>query len=396
MPGPVELLVASETGAAPIPWRVFVAETVTGRIIEDVPFVGNPQWTYGLNSAGSLQVSVPIGAIDKADLRGLLDYWRLSWGIARGGHIFQCGPVVTHAFTDNEGPPTIQIGAAGIWSLFSTKRVLANPAWVGTNLAEAAADVELSDLSLHTIAKRLVQNDMTRNGNLPVVLPADILGTSERSYPGYDLAYVGERLSQLTQVIDGPETEFRPEYTDLDRTHVQWRMRIGNPRLGNLGLPHAFDYMKGSLSNVDEDGDGSMQQFRTWARGNGMERGLLLGHYADLSLVANDWPMLENIDGDHSSATETATLNGWARADVETYKRPIVKWSARVRLDGTDGRGEASGSPTVDELAVGDNGMFNIKNHRWIVDGEYGRRILTIASGGDLTTGILTLQGVSA
>lgn len=398
MTGPAELssqlLGITPPGSAVIPWRVFVAETVTGRIVEDVPFVGNPQWTYGLNVAGSLQITVPVGPLEKSDLRSLLDYWRLSWGIAYGSHILQCGPVVTHQYDDVDGPPVIQVGAAGIWALFSSKRVLANPAWAETNLAEAAADTNLTGLSLHTIAKRLVQNDMTRNGNLPIVLPADIAGVQEREYPGYDLAYVGERLANLTQVIDGPEVEFRPRYTSPARTHVEWELRIGNPRLGNLGLPHSYDYMIGALTHLGEDGDGSQQQFRTWARGNGMERGLLLGHYADLSLVTAGWPMLEHVDGDHTSATETVTLDGWAQADVQTYMRPIRTWSARIRLDGTNGRGEVTGSPTIAELETGDTGLFNVRNHRWFDDGTYGQRILAIGSGGDQTTALLTLQGV--
>jgi hypothetical protein len=377
-----------------IPWRLFAADTVTGRIIEDIPFVGYPQWTYGLNQAGSLQPKVPIGAIDKARLRALTDYWRISWGFAWGHHIWQCGPVVTRRFSDVDGPPVLDVGCAGIWSLFSTKRVLANPAWTGTNIADPDADTTLTGLSLHTIAKRLVQNDMTRNGTLPIVLPADITGTAERTFPGYDLAYVGERLGQLTQVIDGPEVEFRPEYTDSTRTAVQWRMRTGNPRLGDLGLPHAWDYHR-ALTHVDDDGDGSGQQFETWVRGNGMERSLLTGHHADLQLVGAGWPKLESVDGNHTSATEQSTLDGWAQADVETYRRGITKWSGRVRIDGTDGQGNMTGSPTMDSVSVGDNAFFQVRDHRWIADGVYGQRLLSVSSGGDLSTVQLGLMEVS-
>jgi hypothetical protein len=372
-------------------WRLFVAETVTGKIIRDVPFVGYPQWSYGLNMTGALSANVPIGAIDKAALRALLDYWRLSWGLSWGDYIWQCGPVVTYRYTDVEGPPVVNVGSAGIWALLNTKRIVANPAWAGTNIADDDADSSFTTMSLHTIAKRLVQNDMTRNGSLPIVLPSDIAGTQERTYPGYDLAYVGERLAQLTQVIDGPEVEFRPEYTNSSRTAIQWRMRIGNPRLGNLGLPHAFDYGQ-ALTDVDEDGDGSQQQFETWARGNGMERTLLTGHYADTSLVSVGWPKLEAVDGNHTSATEQVTLDGWARADVETYKRGITKWAGEVRIDGTDGRDKDTGSPSLDTVSAGDSAFFQLRDHRWIPDGVYGQRIISVASGGDLTTAQLGLM----
>ena len=375
-----------------LPWRLFVAETTTGKIIRDLPFVGAPQWSYGLNMAGGLSAKIPIGAISKDELRAVLDYWRLSIGIAWGDHIWQCGPVVTYRFTDVEGPPVLDVGAAGIWGLFSQKRVIANPAWTGVNLAAEDADVNLTNLSLHTIAKRLVQNDLTRNGSIPIVLPSDIAGSQERAYPGYDLAYVGERLSNLTQVINGPEIEFRPEYTDDSRTYMQWRMRIGNPRLGNLGLPHSWDYGR-ALSHVDEDGDGSNMQFASWVRGNGMERGLLIGHYTDETLVDLGWPMLESVDGSHTSAVDQNTLDGWAQANVETYRNGMNTWAARVRIDGTDGRDRRTGSPALDIVSVGDNAVFNMSDHRWIPDGAYGQRILSISSGGDLVTAQLALQG---
>lgn len=376
-----------------LPWRLFVAETATGKIVRDLPFVGAPQWSYGLNMAGALAPKIPIGAISKDDLRAVLDYWRLSIGLSWGDHIWQCGPVVTYRYSDVDGPPVLDVGCAGIWSLFTQKRVIANPAWTGVSLAEEDADVALTNLSLHTIAKRLVQNDLTRNGNIPIVLPADITGTQERNFPGYDLAYVGERLSNLTQVIDGPEVEFRPEYTDSSRTYVQWRMRTGNPRLGNLGLPHTWDYGR-ALSHVDEDGDGSQQQFTSWVRGNGMERGLLIGHHADESLTDLGWPMLESVDGSHSSAIEQATLDGWAQANVETYRNGMNTWAARVRIDGTDGRGRHTGSPALDIVSAGDNATFSLRDHRWIPNGVYGQRILSISSGGDLVTAQLALQGV--
>lgn len=397
MPGPISLLSTSlptPAVARSTPWRAFAADTVTGRIIEDLPFVGPPQWVYGINQSGSLQITVPIEAIGKGRLRALVDYWRTSWGISWGHHIWQCGPVVTYRYSDVEGPPTLSVGCSGIWNLFTSKRLLANSAWAGTNIAEEAADTILTGLTLHTIAKRLVQNDMTRSGALPIILPADITGTAERTFPGYDLAYVGERLAQLTQVIDGPEIEFRPEYTDSTRTAVQWRMRIGNPRLGDLGLPHAWDY-GAALSHVDDDGDGSNQQFETWVRGNGMERVLLTGHYADTSLTAAGWPKLESVDGNHTSATEQATLDGWAQADVQTYRRGITKWSGRVRIDGTDGRDNQTGSPSLDNVSAGDNAFFQLANHRWLPDGVYGQRILSVSSGGDMETALLGLMEVS-
>jgi len=406
--GPINFAAYTPLTAAPvrpapaIPWRAFVCETVTGEIKGEIPFIGKPQWDYGINSQGSLTLTVPIGrgggALTKEDIRALLDPWRFSWGIAWGGYIVQCGPMVGYQYSDSaSGAPSVRISCVGIWGLFTTKRILANPGWNATTgkITDPEADINLSGLSLHTIAKRLIQFDMQRNGSLPIDLPADIPGSSTRNYPGYDLAYVGERLAQLTQVIDGPEVEFRPRFTDMTHTKVEWEMRVGNPRLGNLGRPHAWDYGN-ALREVNEDGNASKVAFRWWARGNGMERGLLVGKAQDLTPVsAANFPVLESVDGQHTSVTEEATLQSWAEADVATYQKTVVTRSATVSVDGTDGQGRITGSPRFDLVQVGDTATFNIRDHTFIPDGVYGQRIIRVSSGSESVVN-LGLQGVSA
>lgn len=377
-------------------WRAFVVETVTGRIIADIPYVGVPRHSSGLNVTGDLNLTIPVGgnAITKELLRSYLDPWRFSFGLSWGTHIFQCGPLVTYQSQSSGNGATVQIACAGIWALFTLKRLLINPAWVGTDVTDEAADTVLTNLSLHTIAKRLVENDLARNGDLPIVLPADIAGTEARTYPGYDLAAAGERLGALTQGLNAPEIEFRPRFTDQSQTAVEWAMRIGNPRLGDLGLPHAWDYNQ-ALTNLDEQVDGSRQQFRAWVRGNGMERGLLTGVAEDTTLTAVGWPMLEAVDGSHTSTTDLAELSSWAQANVLAYRRPVRTWSAEVRIDGTNGRNQTTGSPTIAVVASGDTARLGVKDHPLVADGLYGRRIIGIQSGQSTATVSLVLQAVS-
>jgi hypothetical protein len=378
-------------------WRAFVVETVTGRIIADIPYVGVPRHSSGLNLTGDLNLTIPVGgnAITKELLQSYLDPWRFSFGLSWGTHIFQCGPLITYQSQSSGTAATVQIACAGLWSLFTLKRLLINPAWVGTDITAPEADTALTNLSLHTIAKRIVQNDLDRNGDLPIVLPADIAGTASRTWPGYDLATVGERLGQLTQGLDAPEIEFRPRFTDQTQMAVEWAMRIGNPRLGDLGLPHAWDYNQ-ALTTLDEAVDGSRQQFRSWVRGNGMERGLLTGVAEDTSLTDVGWPMLEAVDGSHTSTTDLAELSSWAQANVLAYRRPVRTWSAEVRIDGTNGRNQTTGSPSIAVVAAGDTARLVVKDHPLIADGLYGRRIIGIQSGQSTATVSLILQAVSA
>lgn len=378
------------------PWRLFVAATRTGQIVASVPFVGVPRWEYRLNTSGGLTCTVPLDAIDKADLDELCTPWRWSWGLAWGAHIVQAGPVVTDRYTDQEGPPTVDIGCGGLWHLL-WRRVLVNPSWAeGQDVASPLADVVLTGRTLRQIAADIVSGDLSRTGHsLPIALPAaDPAGAHERTYPGYDLAMVGERLLQLTQVIDGPEVEFRPRFTTEAQTAMEWEMRAGSPRLGQLGYPHAYDYGQ-ALTHVDYDRDGSAQTFGHFERGNGTERGLLTGYQDDKTLISLEqypWPDLESVGMSSTSDTDAVNLQSKAEGHLVTNSRPIVTWSATVRIDGTNGRGGQTRSPSLDLIRAGDNAVFALRGHRRIADGTYQRRILGASSGATLDTAQLVLQ----
>lgn len=382
-------------------FRCFIASTVTGRVVTDVPFLGAPRWQAQLNETGHVEADIALGdaGMAKSDVDTFCDSWRWSLGFAWGNTILQAGPILSEKYDDPNPHTTVQ--ATGLGGLFTAKRVLIRPTWsAGQNWAAAGADVVHKNLSLHTIAKRLVQGDLSRPGHsLPVVLPADIAGNAERTYPGYDLAKVGERLTELTQVDGGPEIEFRPEWTDEKHSAIQWRMRIGNPRLGQRGFPHAWDYGAGLVA-VGVDIDGSQQGFGWWVKGDGMERETRGAYHADRALVdaggPYPWPMLEEVDSEHTSATEQATLQAWARADVATHRRAVRLTSAVVRLDGGDATGAVSGSPSLDLVAPGDSASFGIRGHRRLPDGQYRERILGFtAEGDDLGRVRLALQGTA-
>ncbi|ETJ35311.1 hypothetical protein Q604_UNBC10296G0001, partial [human gut metagenome] len=73
-----------------------------------------------------------------------------------------------------------------------------------------------------------------RSGGAAVVvsplLPAVTGGTHERTYLGADFATVASRLSELTQVIDGPEIIFDPRLAG-EGTSLSWHMLTGTPEL---------------------------------------------------------------------------------------------------------------------------------------------------------------------
>lgn len=381
--------------------KVYIANTVTGQIVMDAPFVGVPRYDTRLNSAGGLTVTVPLGdngAMPKELMEEFANSWRWTWLYCYGSYIFQAGIAVTDRFVDNDGPGTADVGCGGLLHLFSNKRLVINKDWLeGQNVASPVADLSYNNLTLRTIAKRMIENDLDRPGHdLPIVLPPDDPpDTHQRNYYGYDLASVGERLLQLTQVINGPEIEFRPRFVDPEtKLYMQWEMRIGNPRLGMLSGMHQWDYGS-ALSHLDYDRDGSQQSMAHFQKGAGSERALWVSYQDDKSLSqlsGYPYPELETVGTDTTSVEDGFVLQERADGYVATHGKAIVTWDATVRIDGTDGQGRQTVSPTVDLINLGDTGMFQVTNHRRILDGNYPRRIIGLTNGPDRMSTRLVLS----
>jgi hypothetical protein len=335
--------------------------------------------------------------IDAATLDALAEPWRFSWAIAQGSKIWQAGPVISESY---QGGSTTTVTGGGLWKLLSDKRTLINPnranaaTVTGTDadtafgtgtVSEIGSPIPVANrnLSLHTIAKRIVEGiESATGGNLPVVFPDDIAGTAVRTYPGYDLATPGQRLQELSQVINGPELEFAPEFVDpTTKQAIQWRMRIGNSRLGNLGF--AYQWIAGrALCGAAVDIDGSNRSTRNFERGNGMNRDLITG-YSDTPVNPLDPAdiLLEEVGNDHTSTTDTAVLNAWAASAVAANADQERTFGFRVRTAGDDGHGNLTNSPHMAGVLNGDNGHFVVRDNPRIPDGTYAARILGMQPG---------------
>jgi hypothetical protein len=393
----------------PIEVRAF--ETRTGRVIARLPFIGIPRWSNGVCYAGEWSVNVKLGVdgISKELLDGITDPWRISVAISQGSKIWQAGPYVAEDYNDGDDATTLSGG--GLFKLLTDKRVLINPARATlAGVASQDADVLFGptgyvpviggtvpagnqNLSLHTIFKRILQTITTATGgDLPLVYPADIAGTSAREYPGYDLAAAGQRLTELSQVENGPEFEFAPEFVDPStRQYIRWNVRIGNPNLGNLTFPHVWDQDK-ALIGTGFTKDGGWRITRDFERGNGMNRDLVLG-FADTPVGVNPSDiLLESVGSSHTSASDTSVLNSWAKAAVAAGSTDAPILLHRVRVPGDDGFGNKTRSANLTEISNGDNGLFVIKNHPRILDGTYACRIIRVDNGSVEQTAVLTTQ----
>lgn len=369
-------------------YRWYVGDLRTGKIWRQVDFPGG-KWSSPFSGGdGSLESSFPTKAPDwptvRSDTPVAKAFLAVSYVNAAGDETFiEGGPIWKSSFTD-DGSSILKLAAAGLWSYFDSRKVI--PVLLATdNPAEATVTYTGAQLSL--IAKRLVELAQSHTGgNLPIVLPTDAeLGGAgavhTRTYPGYELAWVGERLKQLTEIKDyGPEIQFVPQRNPADPRFIQWAMHIGvapSMLLTQSGPAWVFDRSvpKSHVRSIGVEADGTGIASRQWAAGQGEAEGRPIVK-ADSDTLVDDFgfPLLEGEVTSTDSVTTTDVLLGHATEALAYSERPIEAWVVKVSRDGR---------PNVGQYRPGDWATVKIKDHDYLPDDTYDMRVLNIAGDSD-------------
>jgi len=398
-------------------WELLVAETRTGTVLAELPFT-DLAWNTPLNDIGTLTATIPTEAHvawladDRSPINRLRTVlsgeWRFSLCAVFNDTPIIAGPLITS--TPVTGEANVTVGCAELGALLKRRRVRTP----GTDPAGLGADLALGPVSLPQLARLLLEKATDpANGSgwdLPLILP-DLATKGEhvRNYLASDLADYWTRLSDLTEVQDGPDVRFEPELTDVvGGRKLWWRVRIGQPWLGTWvdgenppRPPWVFDLGAG-LRDLTTDRDASAMTMRTYVPGQARTEAAAtessldttapqdtakpIGSAQDLALIAAGYPVLEDVDGSHTSATEQRTLDAWAVAGVAVNKAPIEAWN--VTVDGAS-------SPRLGQWRVGDTATFVVAGQHLVEDGEHERRI--VGASGDAGTDVtLVLTPVPA
>jgi hypothetical protein len=400
-------------------WELLVAETRTGTVLAELPFT-DLSWNTPINDIGTLTATIPIEAhvawLGPSDDRSpinrlrtvLSGEWRFSLCAVFNNTPIIAGPLITS--TPVTGEANVTVGCAELGALLKRRRVRTP----GTDPAGLGADLALGPVSLPQLARLLVEKaTATANGpgwDLPLILPSlSTKGEHVRNYLGSDLADYWTRLADLAGVQNGPDLRFEPELTDVTGGRkLWWRVRIGEPHLGTWvdgenppRPPWTFDLGAG-LRDLTVDRDASGMTMRTFVPGQARTEPAAttsstdtsapqdapkpIGSAADLALIGAGYPILEDVDGDHTSATEQSTLDAWAVAGVAAHRTPVEAWN--VTVDGAS-------SPRLGEWRIGDTATFVVHGQDLVTDGEHERRI--VGASGDAGTDVtLVLTPVPA
>lgn len=377
--------------------RVYTAlayDTVTGRVLFELDLASEPEWSARINDVGGWKITVPLHGQDRAaKVREWCVPWRFSVAIVRGrgvptDTVCQAGPIVPYAPDDDK--PVHTVSGKGFWELLN-RRVLHNKAWNpgAKRITDASADLTIND-SLPNIARGIADHATSMTYRAGSALPLDLptptaVGTNTRTYHGYEMPFAGQRLQELTQVDGGPDILFEPYLTLIGGLrYIRHRMLVGNPYLVQPGVPLLFDY-RSNLVKLTIAGDGSNQANTSFVKGTGNEAGQLYGYATDTTLTTAGWPMLDMVDTGHTSASEQATLDGWASADVALYNSQPEQWQATVLADA---------DPRLGSYLPGHFADYSVKDHHWLKNGKYAYRILGVSNAPERDKVLHQLQAV--
>lgn len=381
----VEEMAMMSMASAPKPdkrrgfYRYDVGDLRTGKISRTVDLAGS--WSAGFDGSGSVGGSFPLRSGEwptaRADAAVAKQFLAVSYTDADSTETFlEAGPIWTTDF--DEATDMLKVNAGGLDSYFSHRKLMAILA-AGQNPATTSITYTAAQLGL--IAKRLIELAQSHTGgHLPIVLPDDVAlggaGTdATRTYPGYELGNLGERLQQLREVDGGPEIQFVPRRRADDLRYIEWVMRIGvkpTMMLTQAGPAWIFDRTvpKSPVAGISISSDGSMMGMRAWAAGQGEGEGRPIVVTDDPALLTLGYPLLEVEQPSIDTVSEVGTLDAYTRALLAKSARPIETWTVKVNIHAR---------PNVGQYRPGDWCTLRIKNHIYQPDGDYSMRILSIS-----------------
>ena len=201
-----------------------------------------------------------------------------------------------------------------------------------------------------------------------------------RTYYGYELGSLGDRMDQLMGVIDGPDIALTPRLT-ADRMGVEWVLRTGtvaDPTLHQAGDDHVFDSraVRGGVSGLSVSRDATGLAQRSWVSGEGTQESLLMEFADGPALLDAGFPLMESSQA-RGSVSDRATLTRWARGDLASGARPTMAWVATVRADASPRLGTYRPGDTVRVWVPADHPYLSML----LPEGYHRARILDISGG---------------
>ncbi|MED6116905.1 hypothetical protein PIB30_104675, partial [Stylosanthes scabra] len=257
--------------------------------ISDVVGAPDPHGDRGGRAASGCGVRTESGNIKvrKSDLAR----WSTEWWAPWSG-----GVLLVHHGPDGVDRP-IAAGPITGWSAETAEDLTLDWKGIREILAHRviAQDLKFSGVSLGTIAWRVVHDmsEIKPGGGLPIVhgSPEETVtddADHQRTYESWNLANNGidKRLTEISEVIGGPDIMFRPQWANDEHTGVVWAMvhgTEGRPRIAQTWTADMDTTApRAGLSDLSVKSEASHIVTRVWATGSGEGAGVARTYVQDL------------------------------------------------------------------------------------------------------------------
>lgn len=347
-------------------WVVHLVETVSGTVGRALDPVSG-SWSIELNKTESGSV-----AVKKSDLAGLDLGWFTPWKTSvlfsyvtpDGDVVPWCGGPITG--WPSESLHELQLSWSGIRKIFERRHLETN--------------MKLTGLTLGEIAWRVLQAGMVKpGGGLPIAhgVPAET-GPHERTYESWNLANnaVDKRLTELSEVINGPDMMFRPEWAASDRSRVRWQFMHGtrvDPAIPQTWVPDWDATSQADVVDLDLISSADAIATRVWGTGAGEGAGTVITKAENLALVNEYFPFLETVISDPDQ-DKAAPILAKCQAELSGSRRMVDQLSLTVRAD--------SVKNPVGSWQVGDDARVTLPDDFYTIPGGTRDMRIIKASGG--------------
>lgn len=370
-----------------------LSDFVTGSPILDLPVMQGASWSTMLNAPDALSCTVDMRdrAVQALDLRSSSSPKKAVLSARTDDDVVLAWGIISSA-TWNNTKRTVALSASGFWQWLN--KTIIGPASARTALIvnpdgslNTALDTAFSGYSLGTIGKLLVQQRLTWPGSPALAMPANQIGTHERTeYYFALLKSVGAALTELTQVEGGPDFAFDAA-RGVDGLSLVYSMRHGseeNPRLGtkvgSWGLGSGTP-----IDGLDITDNGEDFATAAWMIAGRTGDRVVASRLLNDSLITDaGYPSTDYVDTSRSDVSEPATLDKY-NAENAAYAGKLQRdLTFKVRGNATPGLGQYRPGDTVDLSIPAD--------HPWLTGDSIPIRILGMS--GDETGESIDIDSV--
>lgn len=217
---------------------------------------------------------------------------------------------------------TVTLSGKGVSWLFEARPCIDENS-VATSGDWRSTKFAYTNLSFAALIGNILNEAMrVPSGYLPLIVPdPSESGTHQRTYEAWNLAnnMAWKRISEITEVIGGPDVAFRAEWADEHKTRFQWRAIVGTD--AQQTLPQESELLWDATSPLTEVADIEVTSeadlvYRGYVTGDGEGAGVAVS-IANAKSIPEDMPFacaVASVSGEE----ETESTKGKAEALIAT------------------------------------------------------------------------------